>query len=143
MATGASARYLGLPSGTKFRGMGVRACATCDGFFYRKKDVAVVGGGDSASEEATFLSKFADEVTLIHRRDEFRAEKILIKRLNDKVESGNIVLHTHQTLAEVLQDLPPISPEDAKAFEQALAQVRSEPAQTRDWDSLLGTSRQR
>ena len=104
IATGASAKYLGLPSEEAFKGRGVSACATCDGFFYRNQEVAVVGGGNTAVEEALYLANIAKKVHLIHRRDEFRAEKILIKRLNDKVESGNIVLHTHQTLDEVLGD---------------------------------------
>ena len=104
IATGASAKYLGLPSEESFKGRGVSACATCDGFFYRNQEVAVVGGGNTAVEEALYLANIAKKVHLIHRRDEFRAEKILIKRLNDKVESGNIVLHTHQTLDEVLGD---------------------------------------
>jgi thioredoxin reductase len=104
LATGASAKYLGLPSEEAFKGRGVSACATCDGFFYRNQEVAVVGGGNTAVEEALYLANIAKKVHLIHRRDEFRAEKILIKRLNDKVESGNIVLHTHQTLDEVLGD---------------------------------------
>jgi thioredoxin reductase (NADPH) len=104
IATGASAKYLGLPSEQTFSGRGVSACATCDGFFYRNQKVAVVGGGNTAVEEALYLSNIAAEVHLIHRRDSFKAEKILIDRLNAKVASGNIVLHTHRELAEVLGD---------------------------------------
>ncbi|MGL5799518.1 MAG: FAD-dependent oxidoreductase, partial [Plesiomonas sp.] len=104
IATGASARYLGMPSEEAFKGRGVSACATCDGFFYRNQAVAVIGGGNSAVEEALYLSNIASEVHLIHRRDTFRAEKILISRLMDKVANGNIVLHTNHTLDEVLGD---------------------------------------
>ncbi|MFT8210268.1 MAG: thioredoxin-disulfide reductase [Symbiopectobacterium sp.] len=104
VATGASARYIGLPSEDTFKGKGVSACATCDGFFYRNQRVAVVGGGNTAVEEALYLSNIAQEVHLIHRRDSFRAEKILIDRLMDKVQNGNIVLHTDRTLDEVLGD---------------------------------------
>ncbi|MEA9390632.1 thioredoxin-disulfide reductase [Acerihabitans sp. TG2] len=104
IATGASARYLGLPSEEAFKGKGVSACATCDGFFYRNQKVAVVGGGNTAVEEALYLSNIAAEVHLIHRRDMFRSEKILIDRLMEKVASGNIVLHTGHTLDEVVGD---------------------------------------
>lgn len=104
IATGASARYIGLPSEEAFKGKGVSACATCDGFFYRNQKVAVVGGGNTAVEEALYLANIAAEVHLIHRRDSFRAEKILIDRLMEKAKNGNIVLHTDKTLEEVLGD---------------------------------------
>jgi thioredoxin reductase (NADPH) len=104
IATGASARYLGLPSEEAFKGRGVSACATCDGFFYRNQKVAVIGGGNTAVEEALYLANIASEVHLIHRRDTFRAEKILINRLMEKVKNGNIVLHTNKTLDEVTGD---------------------------------------
>ncbi|RYU71196.1 thioredoxin-disulfide reductase [Aliivibrio finisterrensis] len=104
ISTGASAKYLGLDSEEAFKGRGVSACATCDGFFYRNQKVAVVGGGNTAVEEALYLSNIAAEVHLIHRRDSFRSEKILIDRLMDKVENGNIILHTDRTLEEVLGD---------------------------------------
>ncbi|MBO2620344.1 thioredoxin-disulfide reductase [Shewanella algae] len=104
IATGASAKYLGLPSEEAFKGRGVSACATCDGFFYRNQKVAVIGGGNTAVEEALYLSNIAAEVHLIHRRDTFRSEKILIDRLMDKVENGNIVLHLDKTLDEVTGD---------------------------------------
>ncbi|NRD74288.1 thioredoxin-disulfide reductase [Shewanella sp. VB17] len=104
ISTGASAMYLGLDSEEKFKGKGVSACATCDGFFYRNQKVAVIGGGNTAVEEALYLSNIASEVHLIHRRDTFRSEKILTKRLMDKVANGNIILHLHNTLHEVVGD---------------------------------------
>jgi thioredoxin reductase (NADPH) len=104
IATGASAQYLGLPSEQEFMGKGVSACATCDGFFYRNQEVAVIGGGNTAVEEALYLSNIASKVTLIHRRDKFRAEPILVDRLMHKVEEGKIVLELNQTLDQVLGD---------------------------------------
>ncbi|KPK12484.1 MAG: thioredoxin reductase [Acidithiobacillales bacterium SG8_45] len=104
VATGASARYLGLPSEEAFKGKGVSACATCDGFFYKNQDVAVIGGGNSAVEEALYLSNIAKNVTLVHRRDTFRAEAILIDELMEKVEHGNITLELNNNLDEVLGD---------------------------------------
>ncbi|MDR3323620.1 MAG: thioredoxin-disulfide reductase [Zoogloeaceae bacterium] len=104
IATGASAQYLGLPSEEKFMGKGVSACATCDGFFYRGKPVAVVGGGNTAVEEALYLANIASHVHLIHRRDTFRAEKIMIDQLTRKVEEGKITLVLNSVLEEVLGD---------------------------------------
>lgn len=102
IATGASARYLGLPSEKAYQGRGVSACATCDGFFYRNKAVCVIGGGNTAVEEALYLSNIAASVTLIHRRDQLRAEKILQAKLFEKAENGNIKLLWHHALEEVL-----------------------------------------
>jgi thioredoxin reductase (NADPH) len=104
ICTGASAQYLGLPSEEAFMGKGVSACATCDGFFYKNQKVAVVGGGNTAVEEALYLSNIASEVHLVHRRETFRSEKILTDRLYEKVKNGNITLHLNQTLDEVLGD---------------------------------------
>jgi len=102
IATGASAKYLGLPSEEAFMGRGVSGCATCDGFFYRGQDVCVVGGGNTAVEEALYLSNIASKVHVVHRRDKFRAEAILIDKLMAKVESGKVQLHLWKTLDEVL-----------------------------------------
>ena len=104
IATGASAKYIGLPSEEAFMGRGVSGCATCDGFFYRDQEVCVVGGGNTAVEEALYLSNIASKVHLIHRRDKFRAEAILVDKLMDKVATGKMELHLFQTLDEVLGD---------------------------------------
>jgi len=104
IATGASAKYLGLPSEEAYRGRGVSACATCDGFFYRNKEVAVVGGGNAAVDEALYLSNIASKVTLIHRRDKFRAEPILIDRLKQRVEQGKVEIFYNSVIDEVLGD---------------------------------------
>lgn len=104
IATGASAKYLGLPSEEAFAGKGVSACATCDGFFYRNQEVAVIGGGNTAVEEALYLANIASKVTLVHRRDKFKAEAILVDKLMDRVKEGKIALETFHTLDEVLGD---------------------------------------
>jgi thioredoxin reductase (NADPH) len=104
ICTGASAKYLGLESEQAFMGKGVSACATCDGFFYRNQKVVVVGGGNTAVEEALYLSNIASEVHVIHRRETFRSEKILADRLFDKAKNGNVVLHLNKTLEEVVGD---------------------------------------
>ena len=104
VATGASAQYLGLPSEEAFSGKGVSACATCDGFFYRNQEVAVIGGGNTAVEEALYLANIAKKVTLVHRREKFRAEKIMIDKLMEKVAAGKIELALNAALDEVLGD---------------------------------------
>ncbi|MPV85519.1 thioredoxin-disulfide reductase [Ostreibacterium oceani] len=123
IATGASAKYLGLPSETQFKGRGVSACATCDGFFYRNKPVAVVGGGNTAVEEALYLSNLCEKVYLIHRRDTFRAEAIMIDHLMQKVDKGNIELILNHTLDEVIGDNQGVTQIRVKSSDEANTQL--------------------
>ncbi|WP_227108206.1 thioredoxin-disulfide reductase [Chromobacterium rhizoryzae] len=119
IATGASAKYLGLASEEAFKGKGVSACATCDGFFYRNQDVAVIGGGNTAVEEALYLANIAKHVTLIHRRETFRAEKILIDKLMGRVKEGKISLKLNATLDEVLGDASGVTGLRLKSMQDA------------------------
>lgn len=122
ISTGASAKYLGLESETAFSGRGVSACATCDGFFYRKKPVAVIGGGNTAVEEALYLANIASHVTLVHRREKFKAEKILIDKLMEKVAAGKISLALNSTLDEVLGDASGVTGMRLKNMQDASTQ---------------------
>jgi thioredoxin reductase (NADPH) len=125
IATGASARYLGLPSEDAFKGRGVSACATCDGFFYRGQEVAVIGGGNTAVEEALYLSNIASKVTLVHRRDRLRAEKILIDRLMERAAAGKLELVWNHTLDEVLGDASGVTGVRLKATDGASTDQRA------------------
>ena len=122
IATGASAQYLGLPSEQSFMGKGVSGCATCDGFFYRGQDVAVVGGGNTAVEEALYLSNIARHVTLVHRRDTFRAERIMVDHLMERVQTGKITLQLDQVLDEVLGDASGVTGMRIKHAQTGVAQ---------------------
>lgn len=122
IATGASAKYLGIPSEEAFKGRGVSACATCDGFFYRGKDVLVVGGGNTAVEEALYLSNIARKVTVVHRRDKFRSEKILIDKLMAKAKQGNVEIIWNHTLNEVLGDKSGVTGAELKHMENGSTQ---------------------
>jgi thioredoxin reductase (NADPH) len=122
IATGASAMYLGLPSEQAFMGKGVSGCATCDGFFYKNQDVAVVGGGNTAVEEALYLSNIAKKVTLVHRRDKFRAEPIMVDHLMEKVKEGKIELKLHSVLDEVLGDESGVNAARIKNVQSGAAQ---------------------
>jgi len=124
IATGASARYLGLPSEEAFMGKGVSACATCDGFFYRNREVAVVGGGNTAVEEALYLANIASKVTLIHRRDGFRAEKILQDKLLARVAEGKIVLQLNAEVDEVLGDNMGVTGVRVKTLDGGFAELK-------------------
>ncbi|MCH9755678.1 MAG: thioredoxin-disulfide reductase [Gammaproteobacteria bacterium] len=130
IATGASARYLGLPSETAYQGRGVSACATCDGFFYRNKNVCVIGGGNTAVEEALYLSNIAASVTLVHRRDALRSEKILQDKLFEKAETGNINVIWDHTLSEVLGD-------ERKVTGIRIENVKTNAEQTIDVDGVF------
>jgi thioredoxin reductase (NADPH) len=123
IATGASAKYLGLPSEEAFMGRGVSACATCDGFFYKGQDVAVIGGGNTAVEEALYLSNIAKSVTVVHRREQFRSEKILIDKMMEKVRNGNIRLELNHVLDEVLGDDSGVTGMRIKSTQNAATQT--------------------